>query len=375
MFSKEIRQARIAGSRFRPWAGSAALVFLLVAMICPRSGAQDSPSGLAAENLSNVAAPATEIEAILRKDQGLFIELKRWVAKDGADHGQIVRGSELEDVAIHLRLGSDIKFRSVATALLQRYGYLLPQVNPDSALGKEQELLIQERVKWLAQRQEMARQKAAEQAGGRLPCNPHLDAGCNDRTPSNPEGQRAEWKAGVASEQRDSWNSDEPQAPPLPVPAPESQPPQSPRRVPQLVNTGEETGMGASASSLSPQMPGATLASGYPEEGTGMTALTGTEESLISGARLVRMTKNADLALGTPMVREPQPYGNIPSLYDLYMHAASRPPMPARFGLDVFDHPSNFSQMLPMDLPVGPDYVVGPGDGLAVDLWGGVSHR
>jgi protein involved in polysaccharide export with SLBB domain len=28
-----------------------------------------------------------------------------------------------------------------------------------------------------------------------------------------------------------------------------------------------------------------------------------------------------------------------------------------------------------MDLPVGPDYVVGPGDGLAVDLWGGVSQR
>src|SRR5260370_15920302 len=28
-----------------------------------------------------------------------------------------------------------------------------------------------------------------------------------------------------------------------------------------------------------------------------------------------------------------------------------------------------------MDLPVGPDYVVGPGDGLAIDLWGGVAQR
>src|SRR5713226_5431628 len=28
-----------------------------------------------------------------------------------------------------------------------------------------------------------------------------------------------------------------------------------------------------------------------------------------------------------------------------------------------------------MDLPVGPDYVVGPGDGLAINLWGGVSQR
>jgi protein involved in polysaccharide export with SLBB domain len=28
-----------------------------------------------------------------------------------------------------------------------------------------------------------------------------------------------------------------------------------------------------------------------------------------------------------------------------------------------------------MDLPVGPDYVVGPGDSLTIDLWGGVSTR
>src|SRR5258708_13259023 len=28
-----------------------------------------------------------------------------------------------------------------------------------------------------------------------------------------------------------------------------------------------------------------------------------------------------------------------------------------------------------MDLRVGLDYVVGPGDGLAIDLWGGVSQR
>jgi protein involved in polysaccharide export with SLBB domain len=28
-----------------------------------------------------------------------------------------------------------------------------------------------------------------------------------------------------------------------------------------------------------------------------------------------------------------------------------------------------------MDLPVGPDYVVGPGDGLSINLWGGISQR
>src|SRR6185437_16065939 len=32
-------------------------------------------------------------------------------------------------------------------------------------------------------------------------------------------------------------------------------------------------------------------------------------------------------------------------------------------------------EAIPMDLPVGPDYVLGPGDSLEIDLWGGVSQR
>src|SRR4029077_13864230 len=45
------------------------------------------------------------------------------------------------------------------------------------------------------------------------------------------------------------------------------------------------------------------------------------------------------------------------------------------FGLDVFRNSANDPQAIPMDLPVGPDYVIGPGDGLEIDLWGGVSQR
>jgi protein involved in polysaccharide export with SLBB domain len=28
-----------------------------------------------------------------------------------------------------------------------------------------------------------------------------------------------------------------------------------------------------------------------------------------------------------------------------------------------------------MDMPAGPDYVVGPGDGLSFDMWGGMTQR
>ncbi len=75
------------------------------------------------------------------------------------------------------------------------------------------------------------------------------------------------------------------------------------------------------------------------------------------------------------MLRQPNPYANVPSLYDLYVQAAPNNRPLERFGLDVFRKGEANPAYLPMDLPVGPSYVVGPGDSLAIDLWGGVSQR
>ena len=69
------------------------------------------------------------------------------------------------------------------------------------------------------------------------------------------------------------------------------------------------------------------------------------------------------------------PYADVPSLYELYTQYSRRSPTLDRFGIDVFRNGTgNFSE-LPMDLPAGPEYVVGPGDGLAIEMWGGVSQR
>ena len=75
------------------------------------------------------------------------------------------------------------------------------------------------------------------------------------------------------------------------------------------------------------------------------------------------------------MMRTPNPYNDIPSLYDMYLQASPRPSAPTRFGSEVFQNGTRDPQLIPMDLPAGPDYVVGPGDGLAINLWGGVSRR
>src|SRR5215467_13106836 len=75
------------------------------------------------------------------------------------------------------------------------------------------------------------------------------------------------------------------------------------------------------------------------------------------------------------MSHRANPYADIPSLYDMYVQASVRQRPTERFGLDVFRNTANDPEELPMDLPVGPDYVVGPGDSLEIDLWGGVSQR
>jgi len=46
-----------------------------------------------------------------------------------------------------------------------------------------------------------------------------------------------------------------------------------------------------------------------------------------------------------------------------------------RFGSEAFLIGTGNANELPMDLPAGPDYVLGPGDTLIVNMWGGVSNR
>jgi polysaccharide export outer membrane protein len=73
--------------------------------------------------------------------------------------------------------------------------------------------------------------------------------------------------------------------------------------------------------------------------------------------------------------RRPNPYADIPSLYDLYAQYPLRSPKLDRFAIDVFRNGTGNFDMLPMDVPVGPDYVLGPGDSLTINLVGGVAQR
>jgi protein involved in polysaccharide export with SLBB domain len=69
------------------------------------------------------------------------------------------------------------------------------------------------------------------------------------------------------------------------------------------------------------------------------------------------------------------PYPGLPSTHDLYSQDLLTNARPRRFGSDAFLFGIGNADQLPMDLPVGPDYVLGPGDNLVVNMWGGQSAR
>jgi protein involved in polysaccharide export with SLBB domain len=73
--------------------------------------------------------------------------------------------------------------------------------------------------------------------------------------------------------------------------------------------------------------------------------------------------------------RQPNPYPGLPSLQDLYRQIPSQGAAPKRFGLDIFLNGTGNFDSLPMDLPAGPDYLLGPGDGLNINLWGSMSQK
>ncbi len=422
--------------------------FLVIASARAQQQPRNNPasmSDLASQNMNKVAASASDIKAVLLKEPGIMVELKRWVAKDSTDHGQIVGETELSEYAIFDRLENDVEFRSVATALVQRYGFLIPKINPDSDLAKEQDLLRVERAKWMAQAEEeeraQARQKAAEDLKKAAACESQHTPDCNPPQPTpassqpqnlyqNPQNPLIPWGSppmdqtvpnspnfGGSSLQRtqlmqtggDRSSGSNPFAQLSPANSSGS----------NSLNSGNLGGLSSSntgemgsnkqlAAILSNQNqgmgnPSDGLLSGYgPGLGSGSDTGLGMGMGMGSGIDASQLLMNGGQAsaLSAPsgpsplmpmqpyrrspqgfpnqssdMVRRPNPYEDVPALADMYMQTVARPSVPKRFGLDVFENGAHDLQLIPMDLPAGPDYVVGPGDGLTVDLWGSASMR
>lgn len=356
-------------------------------------------SELAKDNLNRVAASSIQIREVLVKDAGLLVELKRWVAKEAADSGQVVEDSSLSDTAIFDRLDHDVAFRSIATRLLQRYGYLVPATNPDSSLGKEEELVLKERARRLVQveAQEdsdslLPGSNSGEQLERTANCNsPEPDEGCERTAPRRRTPARPIENEGPSPQVPDT-------IPPVPTDLPRSLKADYLNENSVQAEFAIDAERALTPASLKSPEDSLSLSQSLPRvsqdvprnfsdrmsspdrknENTIQASISNTDTSRLSRRpvqeRRIVVPAEEDVN-PVKMVRPANPYADIPSLYDMYVQAASWQRPAQRFGLDIFRNSYSQPDVLPMDLPVGPDYVVGPGDSLAVDLWGSVSQR
>jgi protein involved in polysaccharide export with SLBB domain len=152
-----------------------------------------------------------------------------------------------------------------------------------------------------------------------------------------------------------------------------------------------QSALGAERTQLSAGSP-----FGFPSQATepGLTAANGISAGANSalamrpgataGTRVPQNRNTAETHNSTDepqVLRQPAPY-NLMSLRDLYTQIPSSSEKLRRFGSEVFANRSIVSAMStglasnaqPLDVPLGPDYVVGPGDTLSIDLWGGVTQ-
>ena len=384
---------------------------------------QQLTSELTRDNLDRVAASPAQLKAVLVRDTGLMVELKRWMAKEASDNGQVIADEDLTDAAVYERLTNDVKFRSIATRLVQKYGYLRPSINPESDMAKEQDLVLKERAKRMVQIEAQEDQAALQlqttgRSQGTEPCrtgsydeNNSDDPTCSDvgnvpakRDRSNPENTypQNDQQRPEMPDQRIPLN---PNAQVLRAQAQSGGPEMllgglgensssydglanllmtsGTRNAPDSLIAGnlttEQLELAASYSNRANSLQGLGLSNSDPTQDlTSRNSNRADRSDLMSSIGSyspTRAARNRLIVSPPETVHRPTPYADIPSLYDLYVQAPSRNGTPQRFGGQVFRDGLRDLRSVPMDLPVGPDYVVGPGDGLTIDLWGGVSTR
>ncbi len=299
---------------------------------------------LAAENLKRVAASPSAVQEVLRDEPGLMLKLKHWIANDATTHGQVVVASELTDAAILRRLEGDTEFRALPTRLLQRYGFLILRVNPEAPQINSPELRLGATTPPVPDCTQMPRSDCAPK---------------RDRPPSVPRA--------APPVESISSNYGIPAAPRNEPQAPQQYTTSESRSDSLLVKRSsldwELTSLPAALSVGDSENPELSIA---PDPATPLPdALSAPKKGTAPGT----------FESSRSLVQRENPYPYIPSLYDMYLQVSARPARLERFGERVFTDGARDSNLLPVDLPVGPDYVVGPGDSLTINFWGGISQR
>lgn len=361
-----------------------------------------------------VSLSAASIIQILRREPGLMLEVKRLLVRKAYEQGRLLDPADLTDDALFQLLREDDNVRVLATQEIENREYVRPkptrqemakerigrvpasETDKGAANGTIPVASSEEEKYWNQHEQRDTQDKMAASADASA-----LDSRGNDgfskdgfepepaapgsnttpaqpAVPLSPDNGRRQSLAGLQLQNRDSYAGAPQDSGSLPRITPEG--------VPGLLSTSmDESGTASQrlgsgdALSLSPDAASSTsrLRANSPGQTYSASAAdTALGTSIRRSDTRVHGLPSAPVEEDRPAIRrKANPYAEVPSLYDLYTQISRRSPALARFGEDIFrDGTGNFDE-LPMDLPVGPDYVLGPGDGLSIELWGGISQH
>ena len=362
----------------------------------PRTTAIDENESRAEQEADRlVSLPAERIIVLLEREPGLFLQVKKLLVRKAYQEGRVVESKELTDDAVFRLIREDENVRVLITNEIEDRNYI--RVKPSQ---KELERDWQRRTYsaragnepapptiYGTSQEDQYWSQEQRQSNGRPQLSAPPRSPQNLPSPQNPSSDDTRRKILQAQAYQDSNEG-------LPLDMMGSGSSQiTPEQVTQFLNArnqaaatsmadnrgegelsninltqaiGGDVSAGPGPSITPDQMPNLPANDNPPPQ---QQARTGMPASTLSPFRTRTQSDQ-------PMLRHrANPYADVPSLYDLYSQYDRRPPLLARFGAEVFENGTGNSDQLPMDLPVGSDYVLGPGDGINIDLWGSYSQR
>jgi protein involved in polysaccharide export with SLBB domain len=408
---------RFPGSR-------AAILASLLTLCMAQASAQDSPvydrtraldeSRSQAERQAEqtVSLSAEKLIALLQKETGLLLEVKKLLVRKAFEQGRILESRDLTDEALFRLLREDENIRVLATQEVSKRLYIraLPTqderqrelvMRPRSIPAKEEESSTPANPD--KTRNTSQEERYWSDQDRRLPVSPQTNQPpYNPQYPQAPEGsprteQPPEFDSRRAVELAQMQDSDDLDSMPsasgsMRTGSLGSMEHISPEDLPGLIRARSEQQtapdqIGSLGGSINQTAPDLSRLPYYPSltqpSGGFSGGRTGTPQDQDSRNQRASIDSRRDRVSLPPLPRDDHaplrhrvnPYADVPSLYDLYSQYGRRSPALVRFGDDVFRNGTGNFDQLPMDLPVGPDYVLGPGDSVSINLWGGVSQR
>lgn len=335
---------------------------------------------------------------LLSTEPGLMLEVKKMLVRKAYDQGRILDPSDLDDDAIYQLVREDQNVRALVTQEIEDREYI--RAKPNSR--EREEMQHQDMMASMQSQDQLSALQQGQNHGENQEdsyWNHHdqQDSGSGlpfmmSPTPSIPLAPRTPQQNNLPNPNAPQLNMAQAQSQSLGVDYVDmlassggQMPKIDPSQLPALLNASNSgalpPGLGSlpnkSGMNLPPTLSPSLNASAGPifdiPEKNGNSNF---QQQNPQSQREYRSASTSYDLPDHPFIRHrANPYADVPSLYDLYSQYSSQNVKLTRFGQSVFLNGTGNFDELPMDLPVGPDYVVGPGDGLSIDLWGSVSQR